>query len=219
MKYLFCLIAIFTSAVLFSQNTFEGTIKYKYSYQSLYDWITTEYIEKNFPSEEIKTYKDSLICIQTIFANSTDTVKTIYNLSSQKGYIVYPDKDAIREIGINSIPGALQSNGATSLVKEVLGRSCKSFELQYTADIYKGRKMTCLYYYTDDYLLDIALYENFKSDYMHLYAASAKSIYLASSISIEKLYRIDGIATEIIEKEIPANFFELPEGKEVVPMK
>lgn len=200
----------------FSQSYFEGSIHYSYSYQSLYRFITTEYIQKTFPSHEIKTYKGAKFAVETIYGNKPDTVKTIYNLAEQTCYVIYPASDTIKQFTYNRIPGQLLKSTTSSLTQTVLGKTCPAIELEYIADQYKGKKMTCVYYYDTDLSLDPANYQAFKQSYWNLYTSLAKALPVASSVSYEELYRVDAIATKISPVAVSDSFFELPEGKVIV---
>lgn len=203
----------------FSQDYFEGAVTYDYSYQSLYKFITTDYIAKTFPISEVKSFKGSKLAIETIFNDKSANTKTLYDLDNQVGYIIKASSDSIRQFKFDEIRGKLLRNAKSSLTKEVLGKTCPAVELEYIVDQYRGKKMTCVYHYDSELKLDPALYENFKYDYRNLYVAKAGAIDVASSISIEKLYRVDGVATKIDRKEIPDSFFELPEDKVLAPLK
>lgn len=200
----------------FSQDSFEGSIHYSYSYESLYRFITTEYIQKTFPTQEIKTYKGAKFVVETINGNKPDTVKTIYDLAEQTCYVIYPASDTIKQFTYNSIPGQLLKSTKSSLTQTVLGKTCPAIELEYIADQYKGKKMTCVYYYDTDLSLDPANYQAFKQSYWNLYTSLAQALPVASSVSYEELYRVDAVATKISPAAVPDSFFELPEGKVIV---
>ena len=219
MKFFTLCIALFLAQQSFSQNYFEGTVTYEYQYQSLYKFITTEYIKKTFPSGEIKTYKGSKLVIQTFFPEKTDTLKTIYVLDEQVGYVINPASDTIKQFSFNTIPGELLKSEKIGLTKEVLGKNCPAVQLEYIAELYKGKKINAVYYYDPAFPLNADLYQNFKQGYLNLYTEMAQSIVLASTMSYENLYRVDGTATKIDKKDIQDSFFDLPKDKVIIPMK
>ncbi|MEO0472908.1 MAG: hypothetical protein AAF206_25045 [Bacteroidota bacterium] len=210
---IFCLVM----SSLFAQDFFEGSITYQYSYQSLYKFITTDYIQKTFPLGERKTYKGSKILVETWYKERTDTLKTIYDLDKQKAFTIDPQSDTIRQTPINQPPGRLLQKEKVSMTKEVMGKKCAAVHLAYIVDMYRGKKVEAVYYYAPSLALNPVQYQGFQVDYMNLYAEMTGAIPLASSMSIEKLYRVDGVATDIQQKEVADTVFALPEGKVMYP--
>ena len=211
----FSMILSFSSA----QDYFEGTVSYEYEYTSLYKFISTDYIKKNFPTRSILHYKGSKYVEELFYNGDKPSTKTLYDLEMQKAYVIDPALDTVWQYSIDVIPGKLLKSEKTSLKKEVLGKNLPSYHLEYIVDMYNGKKTTAVYYYDTELTLNQTLYSDYKQSYWNLYTENTQSIYLASSMSIEKLYRLDATATKIDKKELPTSFFELPADKVVAEKK